>query len=801
MMGKIEAGLREKFDRFGAAARQEDLNYFATLGQDKSGQPLALDREQLGFLSRAAGATYSGTEAVSFFLSLAATYVPDTLWNTVVMAAGQGYDLGQLRRNLVDLGIRLTADPAVSGYLAHLNMVGALMPPLPGLLEWLQNVAGIAFLGDGDRRLEVGPPPELRRTPPIGPLGVLRGLMMAGEFNHRLDAGALEGLARVAVIDSGIDAEHPGLAGRVEKQFALGGSTPLPDPVGHGTHVAGIIAGLPLTEVDGLCGVAPFCRLIDISLYNPLGATTLHMLAGFGCAIEQGVDIINLSMGAVGAPTNARTLEVMAVEQAVSRGIVVCVSAGNGGRDGSGTITVPADAPSGIAVAACSSAGLWAEFSSQGPTDDPAVTGDKPTVAAPGVNIVSLRSRFCVTQPYDEQGHYLVMDGTSMAAPMISGMCAIGVAWLRSQGLPIPSPLAFRDALQESGRVFHADEHQHLVGAGVPQLPLFLRGLKARAERSSADKSETVRSEAPASASAAEQIVSPTEEAVAMVEKISEREREREKAKMSALAAEARGLRSLESAFLEGVKANLDRYANELAKELTGVDHAFPENNVENNEALRFDGLASAEGIDPGVTDKFPLNLEYNLDICRKKGKPLFRVIVKSFAAWQAMSLATCGSCSLEAGRVAEFMEKKRREAIKLPCVFVLFSPGGWPEEIKGVALSGRDREVILCQQADGVTCSMWFDVVSPDISWYSWLALTPMPYEKRVAECLARVQSFSALKVPLGTLSFGEIIPVLGLPGGVAAKMLPEALGRDARFRVIPENGEEQFVERVKMV
>ena len=229
----------------------------------------------------------------------------------------------------------------------------------------------------------------------------------------------------VAVIDSGVDASHPDLAGQVLPGVDLVGGTSgvSTDPNGHGTHVAGTIAALTGNEV-GVSGFAPDAKILPIRTQNANGSGLMSTVAtGITYAADHGAQVINMSLGGgtqVSAVTNA-------IAYARSKGVVVVASAGNSRTSGS-PISYPAADPGVIAVASTDSADNFSSFSNRGTYVD---------VAAPGSGILS-------TYPV-ALGSYGSMSGTSMASPHIAAVAALLKAF--DTGL---SPDRIQEAMETS---------------------------------------------------------------------------------------------------------------------------------------------------------------------------------------------------------------------------------------------------------------------------------------------------------------------------------------------------------------
>lgn len=226
----------------------------------------------------------------------------------------------------------------------------------------------------------------------------------------------------IAVIDTGIDAAHVDLdGGKVLGWYdVINGSTSPYDDNGHGTHVASIAAGTGEGN-STYRGVAPGAALVGIKVLDSTGSgTTTGIIAGIDWMIQNkatyGIRVGNMSLGSTGSSDGTDSLS-LAVNNAVSNGIIMAVAAGNSGP-ATYTIGSPAAAASAITVGALYDPGekgwVLAEFSSRGPTADGRI---KPDICTPG--------RYITAAQANSGNGYITYSGTSMATPFLAGVVAL----------------------------------------------------------------------------------------------------------------------------------------------------------------------------------------------------------------------------------------------------------------------------------------------------------------------------------------------------------------------------------------
>ncbi|MBU2575912.1 S8 family peptidase [Patescibacteria group bacterium] len=203
---------------------------------------------------------------------------------------------------------------------------------------------------------------------------------------------------KVGIIDTGISNKHPDLLANVQGGInTINPRKSWNDDNGHGSHVAGIVAGLD--NDIGIIGVGPAIDLYAIKVLDKNGSGFLSdVIEGIQWAVANNIQVINMSLGTASDVESFHD----AVIAAKNAGVVTVAAAGNSG----GSVIFPAAYPEAIAVSATDQNNVIASWSSRGPEVD---------LAAPGVSIYST---------YKGTG-YTTLSGTSMAAPHVAGSAAL----------------------------------------------------------------------------------------------------------------------------------------------------------------------------------------------------------------------------------------------------------------------------------------------------------------------------------------------------------------------------------------
>ncbi len=257
----------------------------------------------------------------------------------------------------------------------------------------------------------------------------------------------------LAILDSGIDLDHPDLAGRLLAgyDFVNEDSSPADDQ-GHGTMVAGV-AGARTNNGIGIAGATWRGRILPVKVMNASGvARDPDIIQGIVWAVAQGADVINLSLGGPGdSPELCR-----AVADAVADGVVVVAAAGNLSPGDPVVEHYPAACGGAVAVGAVDGSGNLASFSNSGTGVD---------LVAPGVNLYSTARAPGAVEAYVEE-----VTGTSFAAPLVAG-----AALLLRAADPAASAPAIAERLRRSARDLGAPGFDARYGAGLMDVAAALR--------------------------------------------------------------------------------------------------------------------------------------------------------------------------------------------------------------------------------------------------------------------------------------------------------------------------------------
>ncbi len=340
-----------------------------------------------------------------------------------------------------------------------------------------RTVGGGAVTPDGRLRVQAGLPSG--GTIPL-PVSVYGAEVGAGRMKAKGVTGA--GVT-VALLDTGV-AASPDFSGRlvqvtdsqtgkVSNCENLSGQSTCTDQYGHGTFLAGLIAGNGASSGGRYVGVAPGAKILSIKVGGPDGSADVsNVLAGIQWAVtfrsQYKIKVLNLSLGT--DSTSPWTTDPLnyAVERAWAAGITVVVSASNRGPT-AGTISKPADDPYVITVGAVDDLAtasrtddMLPDFSGRGPTADGLA---KPDVVAPGAHLVSLRavgSTIDVLFPTYVDTEYRQGSGTSMSAAVVSGVVALMLA-----AKPTMVPDRVKYALMNTAHPVATSSPTNQVGRGL----------------------------------------------------------------------------------------------------------------------------------------------------------------------------------------------------------------------------------------------------------------------------------------------------------------------------------------------
>ncbi|MEU9093965.1 S8 family serine peptidase, partial [Streptomyces sp. NPDC048428] len=249
---------------------------------------------------------------------------------------------------------------------------------------------------------------------------------------------------KVAVLDTGIDEDHPDVKDRILETRSFIPGEEVDDRNGHGTHVASTIAGSGAAS-DGLNkGVAPEAGLlVGKVLSNEGSGADSGIIEAMEWAKAEGADVVSMSLGSSVPDDGSDPMSQAVNSLSADGGPLFVIAAGN--AYGAGTIGSPGSADKALTIAAVDKQDNRADFSSMGPLTRS--YGLKPDLSAPGVDINAAASQ---SVPGIE-GMYQSMSGTSMATPHVAGAAAI-----LKQRHPEWSGQRIKDALMTSSKVLPA---------------------------------------------------------------------------------------------------------------------------------------------------------------------------------------------------------------------------------------------------------------------------------------------------------------------------------------------------------
>jgi len=376
----------------------------------------------------------------------------------------------------VDVIVQFDQTPTAAYHQKVLNRGGTIKRQLGSFkgAAYTMPASALADLSTDPNVVYISPDRPLKSTSTGNPAIILDRHLASINVSTAWNMG-LSGVGiGVAIIDSGISPVADLTTGAYRIIYnhdfvndAAGSSelTTANDLYGHGTHVAGIIAGggaesSASNDVYTFKGIAPGVNLLNLRVLDQNGAgTDSQVIAAIQSAISlkntYNIRVINLSLGRPVYESYKLDPLCQAVEQAWKAGIFVAVAAGNYGRDnaagteGYGTITAPGNDPYVMTVGAVNTMGspnqsavLPTTYSSKGPTIIDHIA--KPDIVAPGNQIISLYTpgdTLDALYPSNEipyslyqtnggatsSAYYYTLSGTSMATPMVSGTAALAI--------------------------------------------------------------------------------------------------------------------------------------------------------------------------------------------------------------------------------------------------------------------------------------------------------------------------------------------------------------------------------------
>jgi subtilisin family serine protease len=335
-------------------------------------------------------------------------------------------------RVAVGLGHGAKADVVAAAVERRTGTHAHSLKPIPALV--VDVPAGVSLQGiPGVRYVEPVLTRHLAFTPSDPLVPKQWYLSYSGFYSPWITLPAFEPIP-VAVIDSGVDAGHPDLAGRILGAKSFVGGSARVDTLGHGTFVAGLI-GAGHDNGIGIAGLAPSSELLIAKVVTKSRAIPVDAEArAIRWAVDNGARVINMSLGGIRDPLDPdrdtySRLEADAVAYAVANGVVVVAAVGNSDQAPTSPwkyASYPAALPHVLGVSAMNDTGGIPSFSNRDP-----IYND---LAAPGLEILSilprpLTARFpsCSDQGYSSCGpdEFREAQGTSFAAPQVSAAAAV----------------------------------------------------------------------------------------------------------------------------------------------------------------------------------------------------------------------------------------------------------------------------------------------------------------------------------------------------------------------------------------
>ena len=231
----------------------------------------------------------------------------------------------------------------------------------------------------------------------------------------------------ISIVDSGVDLGHPDLKAKLLPGYnsVEAGKQPM-DDMGHGTHVAGIAAA-STNNGEGVAGLASNCKILPVRVLGSRAGSAATIAEGLVWAADHGADVVNMSLGFY----DENETVAKAAQYALSKNVVLVATMGNNNLEKK---RYPAAYPGVIAVGSTDKADQKSTFSN---------FGAWMSVSAPGTDILSTFP----TYPVGIQGpaKYAVLSGTSMAAPLVTGLCGL----VRSKN-PGMTPAAVKQLLEST---------------------------------------------------------------------------------------------------------------------------------------------------------------------------------------------------------------------------------------------------------------------------------------------------------------------------------------------------------------